>query len=189
MTTAKIADGAISRAKIQTAAIGEAQIDNAVIISGKIRDAAITRAKIGHAEVDTLRIAGNSVTIHASVSAPLHHPGSMATERPVSLSFYLPYAADFTLMANVEPYTVTGTSGTRDARSDIWYDSGGYVIGTVYSVRDIQAALSSGGTTTIKGWLSAGNHSITMRQVPSFSNLSFGAVFPAVSMVVLIAMR
>lgn len=189
VTTAKIADGAISRAKIQTAAIGEAQIDNAVITSGKIRDAAITRAKIGHAEVDTLRIAGNSVTIHASVSAPLHHPGSMATERPVSLSFYLPYAADFTLMANVEPYTVTGTSGTRDARSDIWYDSGGYVIGTVYSVRDIQAALSSGGTTTIKGWLSAGNHSITMRQVPSFSNLSFGAVFPAVSMVVLIAMR
>lgn len=189
VTTAKIADGAISRAKIQTAAIGEAQIDNAVITSGKIRDAAITRAKIGHAEVDTLRIAGNSVTIHAPVSAPLHQTGGLATERPVSLSFYLPYSADFTLMASVEPYTVTGTSGTRDARSQIWHDNGGYVIGSVYSVRDVQAVLSSGGTTTIKGWLSAGNHSITMRQVPSFSNLSFGAVFPAVSMVVLIAMR
>lgn len=68
ITEAKIADGAISRAKIQDAAIGHAQIENAAITSGKIRDAAITRAKIGLAEVDTLRIAGNSVTMHAARS-------------------------------------------------------------------------------------------------------------------------
>lgn len=190
VTTAKIAEGAISRAKIQNAAIGEAQIEDAVIVNAKIRDSAITRAKIGHAEVDTLRIAGNSVTIHASVSAPLYQPGALAIERPVSLQFYLPYSSDFTLIANIEPWTVSGTSGTRDARSSIWYDTGGYVLGSVYCVRDIQAVLSTGGSTTIKGWLPAGNHSITIRQAPSFSSISsLGSVFPAVSMIMLMAMR
>ncbi|QFY77545.1 hypothetical protein DUD43_07515 [Alcaligenes faecalis] len=190
VTTAKIAEGAISRAKIQNAAIGEAQIEDAVIVNAKIRDSAITRAKIGHAEVDTLRIAGNSVTIHASVSAPLYQPGALAIERPVSLQFYLPYSSDFTLIANIEPWTVSGTSGTRDARSNIWYDTGGYVLGSVYCVRDIQGVLSTGGSTTIKGWLPEGNHSITIRQAPSFSSISsLGSVFPAVSMIMLMAMR
>ncbi|XJC79862.1 DUF1983 domain-containing protein (plasmid) [Delftia tsuruhatensis] len=189
MNSALIGNASITSAKIADAAVTNAQIADAAITNAKIGAAAITSVKIGDAEIGTLKIAGSAITIHASISAPMHQPGSTATERPVSLQFYLPHAADFTLMANVEPYTVSGTSGTRDARSQIWYDNGGYVIGSVYSVRDVQAVLSSGGSTTIKGWLPAGNHSITMRQVPSFSNLSYGATFPPASMVILIAMR
>lgn len=189
MNSALIGNASITSAKIADAAVTNAQIADAAITNAKIGAAAITSVKIGDAEIGTLKIAGSAITIHASISAPMHQPGWVATERPVSLQFYLPHAADFTLMANVEPYTVSGTSGTRDARSQIWYDNGGYVIGSVYSVRDVQAVLSSGGSTTIKGWLPAGNHSITMRQVPSFSNLSYGATFPPASMVILIAMR
>ncbi|MGE8515288.1 MAG: hypothetical protein ACN6OM_01625 [Alcaligenes nematophilus] len=184
VTTAKITDGAISRAKIQTAAIGEAQIDNAVITSGKIRDAAITRAKIGLAEVDTLRIAGNAVTIHASATAPVYFPPSWTSERRFSLSFYLPHAADFTLNASIEP-TGGSTNGTTIAGlSSIWYDTGGYEIGSIYSAVDLNRTVATGGATTIKGWLPAGSHSITMIQKPSAS-LTF---LPA-SMTILIAMR
>lgn len=75
---AHIADAAISRAKIQWAAIGEAQIENASITNAKIVDASITRAKIGIAEVDTLRIAGNAVTMHAARSGS----GSLTISTP-----------------------------------------------------------------------------------------------------------
>jgi len=183
VTTAKIADGAISRAKIQTAAIGEAQIDNAVITSGKIRDAAITRAKIGHAEVDTLRIAGNAVTIHASATAPIYHPPGWTSERRFSLSFYLPHAADFTLIASIAP---NGSSPGLSASgyNSIWYDTGGYEIGGIHAATDSDRTLNTGGATTVKGWLSAGSHSITMIQKPSA-----GSSFLPASMTILIAMR
>lgn len=183
VTTAKIADGAISRAKIQTAAIGEAQIDNAVITSGKIRDAAITRAKIGHAEVDTLRIAGNAVTIHASATAPIYHPPGWTSERRFSLSFYLPHAADFTLSASIAP---NGSSPGLSASgyNSIWYDTGGYEIGGIHTATDSDRTLNTGGATTVKGWLSAGSHSITMIQKPSA-----GSSFLPASMTILIAMR
>ncbi|AWG34026.1 hypothetical protein [Alcaligenes aquatilis] len=183
VTTAKIADGAISRAKIQTAAIGEAQIDNAVITSGKIRDAAITRAKIGHAEVDTLRIAGNAVTIHASATAPTYHPPGWTSERRFSLSFYLPHAADFTLSASIAP---NGSSPGFSASgyNSIWYDTGGYEIGGIHTATDSDRTLNTGGATTVKGWLSAGSHSITMIQKPSA-----GSSFLPASMTILIAMR
>lgn len=183
VTTAKIADGAISRAKIQTAAIGEAQIDSAVITSGKIRDAAITRAKIGHAEVDTLRIAGNAVTIHASATAPIYHPPGWTPERRFSLSFYLPHAADFTLSASIAP---NGSSPGLSASgyNSIWYDTGGYEIGGIHTATDSDRTLNTGGATTVKGWLSAGSHSITMIQKPSA-----GSSFLPASMTILIAMR
>ncbi|WP_321289227.1 DUF1983 domain-containing protein [Alcaligenes phenolicus] len=183
---AKIADAAISRAKIQGAAIGEAQIENAAITNAKIRDAAISSAKIGDAQVETLKLAGNAVTIHASVTAPYFSPGYVLVERAVNLAFYLPYAADITLIANVEPFTIFNGSGARDAFSDIWYDNGGYIIARVASVRDLNSVLSTGGSATFKGWLAAGPHSITMRQKPS---LGGNTVFPAASMVALIAMR
>ncbi|WP_394064537.1 phage tail protein [Alcaligenes sp. WGS1538] len=179
ITSTKIADAAVTRAKIQDAAITRA----------KIEDAAISSAKIGIAEVDTLRLAGNAVTIHASVIAPYYQPGFVVDERSFNLQFYLPNAADFTLIANVEPFTIFGGNGTRDARSVIWYDNGGYAIGSVYSVRDLQAVLSTGGSTSIKGWLPAGRHSITMRQQPSFGASLLQSIFPAASMVMLIAMR
>ncbi|AYR18981.1 hypothetical protein D6I95_00475 [Alcaligenes faecalis] len=184
VTTAKIADGAISRAKIQTAAIGEAQIDNAVITSGKIRDAAITRAKIGHAEVDTLRIAGNAVTIHASATAPAYNPPGWTPERRFSLSFYLPHNADFTLIANIDPGQSSGPNRTTFSLNKIWYDTGGYEIGVIYSATDYDRSMHTGGTTAIKGWLSAGSHSITMIQKPSGDRY-----FPPASMTALIAMR
>lgn len=183
---AKIADAAISRAKIQSAAVGEAQIENAAVTNAKIRNAAISSAKIGDAQVETLKLAGNAVTIHASVTAPYYSPGHAQTERAINLSFYLPYAADFTLIANVEPFTILSGSGARDAFSDIWYDNGGYIIARVASVRDLNSVLSTGGSATFKGWLAAGPHSITMLQKPS---LGGNTVFPAASMVALIAMR
>lgn len=71
----------ISSANISTyiaaAAIGEAYIANAAITNAKIANGAITSAKIGAAEVDTLRLAGNAVTIQqvatGTTSATISH--------------------------------------------------------------------------------------------------------------------
>jgi hypothetical protein len=66
IAAAKIANAAVTSAKIADAAIISAKIANAAITSAKIEDAAITSAKIGNAEVDTLHLAGNSVTVPLS---------------------------------------------------------------------------------------------------------------------------
>ncbi|MFC3866836.1 hypothetical protein, partial [Alcaligenes aquatilis] len=134
-------------------------------------------------EVDTLRIAGNAVTIHASATAPIYHPPGWTSERRFSLSFYLPHAADFTLSASIAP---NGSSPGLSASgyNSIWYDTGGYEIGGIHTATDSDRTLNTGGATTVKGWLSAGSHSITMIQKPSA-----GSSFLPASMTILIAMR
>jgi hypothetical protein len=59
ITNAKIADASITYAKIAAAQIGVAHI-----IDGNI-----TTAKIGIAQIDTLRVAGNAITVPVSASA------------------------------------------------------------------------------------------------------------------------
>lgn len=77
-------------------------IADAAITSAKIQDSAITRAKIGHAEIDTLRIAGNSVAIQLGVSADegLHPVGD--GRRVLAVNFYLPYPSEITIIATIE---------------------------------------------------------------------------------------
>lgn len=196
LNTALIGDASITSAKIQSLDANKiesanlaaklATLGTAYVSAAHIHWAQIQKVHIVDAAVDTLKLAGNAVTIHASVTAPYFSPGYVQAERAVNLTFYLPYAADITLIANVEPFTIFDGSGARDAFSDIWYDNGGYIIARVASVRDLNSVLSTGGSATFKGWLAAGPHSITMRQKPS---LGGNTVFPAASMVALIAMR
>ncbi|WP_454005029.1 host specificity factor TipJ family phage tail protein [Alcaligenes sp. Marseille-Q7550] len=196
LNTALIGDASITSAKIQSLDANKiesanlaaklATLGTAYVSAAHIHWAQIQKVHIVDAAVDTLKLAGNAVTIHASVTAPYFSPGYVQSERAVNLTFYLPYAADITLIANVEPFTILNGSGARDAFSDIWYDNGGYIIARVASVRDLNSVLSTGGSATFKGWLAAGPHSITMRQKPS---LGGNTVFPAASMVALIAMR
>jgi len=68
--SAHLKNASITNAKIKDAEIKGAKIKDGEITNAKIADAAITSAKIGLAEIDTLRIAGNAVTVHASAFTP-----------------------------------------------------------------------------------------------------------------------
>lgn len=124
ITEAKIADAAISRAKIQAAAIGEAQIENAAITSAKIRDAAISRAKIGIAEIDTLRIAGNAVTVALSASFPFVG-WSNDPYREIPITMNLPQGATITAHYSSG---ATSSPGLFSRASEL-YVSGRFVAG------------------------------------------------------------
>nr|WP_302621015.1 DUF1983 domain-containing protein [Cupriavidus taiwanensis] len=75
-------------AMLRVASIQEAHIDFAAIRTAHIQDAAITNAKIGTAEVDTLKLAGQAVTIPASVYAPtfISHGSGTFVEATVSIT-------------------------------------------------------------------------------------------------------
>ena len=105
ITADKLAAKSITADKMATGSITAANgaIADAAITSAKIQDAAITRAKIGHAEVDTLRIAGNAVAIQLGASRDTVF-GSVYDEsyKDLSVSFYVPHAAEVTVMALID---------------------------------------------------------------------------------------
>ena len=92
ITSAKIGVGEIDTANIATAAITSAKIGNAAITSAKIDDAAITSAKIKEANIDTLRIAGNAITLNQYLTSNVIRNwfnGSGWNSDPVSFYFSL----------------------------------------------------------------------------------------------------
>ncbi len=80
ITNAMIANASIDTTKIQYASISNAQIQDASISSAKIQSAAIQSAHIADAQVDTLKIAGDAVTVPRAVSA----------SGPGTISLYMP---------------------------------------------------------------------------------------------------
>jgi hypothetical protein len=86
MREAFIANGTIDSARIANAAITTAKIADANITRAKIGSAAIGYANIGDAEVNTLKIAGNAVTLMASAYAGFY--GASTIEAAVSVLLY-----------------------------------------------------------------------------------------------------
>ena len=178
---AHIADAAISRAKVQWAAIGEGQIENAAITNAKIRDASITsakiadanitRAKIGYAEIDTLRLAGNSVAVQVGASAPALGSGGHPAFRDIGVSLSLPYFAQVTITADVqstvryagEPPTLPG--------STLLYINGS-VVAEVPGITDAGHEVYWGGGLSYTTSLAAGSYWIVLQQKASIGGVN-----------------
>ena len=127
VTTDKLAAKSITADKMVAGSITAANgaIADAAITSAKIQDAAITRAKIGHAEVDTLRIAGNSVAIQLGASADeLLRPVGEG-RRSIVVNFYLPYSSEVTIIAMIETnMEYSGTDLNYSASSTLLVNGG-----------------------------------------------------------------
>tara|TARA_R110000822_G_scaffold45172_1_gene120929 strand:- start:426 stop:905 length:480 start_codon:yes stop_codon:yes gene_type:complete len=85
------------------------------IKQANIYDAAITTAKIGTAQVDTLRVAGNAITVQASVQR-----GSSGTS---SFSIYSPTGGQILILAYF--------AGSQSANRSLYVYVNGGLIGTV----------------------------------------------------------
>jgi len=96
---AHIQAAVIGSTHIQAAVIDSTHIKDAAIESAKIEDGAITSAKIGMAEIDTLRIAGNAVTIHASAFVPAGY--YFPSHAWLWVAIYLPEPAVITIIGNI----------------------------------------------------------------------------------------
>lgn len=103
MTRAFIANGIIDSAAIALAAITQANIAAAAIGSAQIQNAAVQNAHIGYAAVDTLRLAGQCVTVQASYSIRSGDPTTNVT--------YVSSGGNLIIFTQTFGWT-TGSSGT-----------------------------------------------------------------------------
>lgn len=92
ITNAKIANLAVTNAKIADLSVTNAKIADLAVTNAKIANLSVTNAKIGVAEVDTLRIAGSSVTVGTG-QAWNYNIGSRSGsgQNSFSHSVYTPY--------------------------------------------------------------------------------------------------
>lgn len=130
INTAKIADAAITTAKIAEAAIGSAEIKNAAIDSAKIKDGSITSAKIGNAQVDTLQLAGNSVTVpyYMQTASAISISTSWVTMLTSGVVTY-PEETNVLLVCAVQTTKVSGTDvGTTETIVEVLNSSGTTVL-------------------------------------------------------------
>lgn len=162
---AHIADASISRAKIQTAAIGEAQIENASITNAKIVDAAITRAKIGIAEVDTLRIAGNSISIVGYATAAADSSWTAQGDRTTSVGITLPYPAEVVITATVEGGAASDPGLLFLGIHTVRYVTGGYDITRFVSAAVAESRIMSTGVCVTRISVPAGYNAFSLIQM------------------------
>lgn len=162
LSSAIIGDGTINRAKIAYAAIGSAEIEDgaitrakiayAAISSAEIADGAILRAKIGAAEIDTLRLAGNSVTLHASRSGS----GSLTVSTPYGgianiMVFYNGSASTSTLKHNKVVIRVNGWVLAQFPALHI-YSNNSYLPNIENPISKVASVELGAGNNTIDVW-------------------------------------
>ncbi|MGN6024372.1 hypothetical protein ACP6NF_08235 [Alcaligenes faecalis] len=197
VTADKLAAKSITADKMAIGSITAANgaIADAAITSAKIQDSAITRAKIGHAEIDTLRIAGNSVAIQLGVSADegLHPVGDGRRVLPVN--FYLPYPSEITIIATIETnMEMYGTSLNHAASSSLLVD--GIVVHNFHAIgssrddigwHDKRVSIEGQAICRTQS-LPAGSHSVVLDQVFLLRN-AYTAHFAKAGLSVVCSMR
>ncbi|MBB3010625.1 phage tail tip fiber protein [Cupriavidus alkaliphilus] len=139
MDAAMIQVASVQEAHIDFAAIRRAHIQDAAIGTAQIENAAITNAKIGTAEVDTLKLAGQAVTIPASVYSP----------NPVTRTTGTHVEAQVSLTSTGAPITIIVSYGIYgDDIVETWLERNGVIIwsrnfgGVQWSEPGICASLS-----------------------------------------------
>jgi len=143
----------------------------------------LTNVKIGYAQVDTLKIAGNAVTVHAHAQA--NGPASTVTcslwtSQPATLSIFACISSTDRLYYPPVPpgglYRAYLNGGyLEDVTAGISYDAPGDWGGYIYSQ-------GMGGVGVFKVSVGAGTNTVTF-------NSSSGARPPKLSLLVMAAMR
>lgn len=181
ITTDKLAAKSITADKMVAGSITAANgaIADAAISAVKIQDAAITRAKIGHAEVDTLRIAGNAVSIQSSARQEPARGNGNHYARDYSTSVTYPNQTQVSLFTS---------SGAFLPVNHIRFEVP--VLTLFINGRQVTQTFGGVYESSVLLWnetLPAGTHTITVRQGRSGLNLITGESEYAGSELVLIA--
>ncbi|MEZ7809842.1 hypothetical protein [Alcaligenes phenolicus] len=167
VTSDKLAAKSVTSDKMAVGSItaSNGAIDDAAITSAKIQNAAIKTAHIGHAEVDTLRIAGNAVAIQVGAFRETVYGYAFGEQhRDLNVSFYVPYPADVTMLAVIDP------SYSNWPGSSVFPPASTVLLDWVELV-SLGVLGSGGGGSSRMGLKSrsfrvnAGNHTVTLREV------------------------
>lgn len=190
VTAAKIGAGSVTADKLSAKSItsdkmavgsitaSNGAIADAAITSAKIQDAAIRTAHIGHAEVDTLRIAGNAVTIQSST----RHDGSVGGGdrlgntkihiRHLDVHVYYPQSAGTAVIVGIE----NNLNFAGIGESFQVYENGRLMLS------------SESGSAVGHVYLPPGSHTFTIQQSTS-EDIYFRHFFSPISIVLFAAMR
>lgn len=167
LNSALIGDASITSAKIRSLDANKiesanlaaklATLGTAYVSAAHIHWAQIQKVHIVDAAVDTLKLAGNSVSVtaYATVGWGIAAP-NVAHPRNLAVGINLPFAADVVVTAVVE--------GAGSSTSPVWgsrahqirYDTGGYDVHSFTSAAAGDGSMVSAGVGIFKGWVPAG---------------------------------
>ncbi|WP_341667335.1 phage tail protein [Alcaligenes sp. SDU_A2] len=164
ITSAKILSLDARKIETQYLAAVLADLDTAYIKSAHIQTAQIQRAHIVNASVDTLKIAGNSVSVTAYATAGAGELAAGSTFRSVAAGLALPHGADVVVTATIEGLTNTQPGTLADTGHELVYDTGGYDVAAFRTVSDFDNSMTAPGVVVFRGWVPAGWQQFSIRQ-------------------------
>lgn len=141
----------IKSANIQSIDANKIESRNLAAKMASIGTAYVNRANIEHAAVDTLRIAGNAVAIHAGASADARTLN--ISESDLNVTITLPHMADVTISASVQGAGWGYWNLLEHQLRVNWISYG--------SIADVN---NSGGAMVLKTRVAPGTHTFTLRQ-------------------------